>query len=127
MSAPNVTSTPLTGAFDLCHVDVDAHERVLSLPGGGPYIAPDARLEGKTGRAVWALGPRGHIRAWWLVDGALWVWGPVYTGLWPELDAEVARALGVRVVPLTLVGTMPVFGDPPSEQDGAANAQSVLL
>lgn len=117
MSAPTVTSAALTGAFELCRVDVSADERVLTLPGGGPWLAVDARLEGKTGRHVQVIGPRGGIRSWWLVDGVLWVWGPVYTGLWPELDAEVARALGVRPLAFHLEGNMPVFAQPPQIPD----------
>ncbi len=60
MSAPNVTSTPLTGAFELCHVDVDAHERVLSLPGGGL----DAVWASGTGDAPVVLSvPPEHLQA----------------------------------------------------------------
>lgn len=107
---------PLTGPFYRCEVRVDSAEYMLALPGDGGYLAPDLRLAGKVGRMVWALGPRGQIQDWWLVDGALWVRGPVDFP-WPELAAEVARALGVQLVPYRLEGKMPVFAPratPPS-------------
>lgn len=40
---------------------------------------------------------RGPLRTYWLIDGALWLRTPCYTGEWPAMDAAVAAALGARL------------------------------
>lgn len=77
---------------------------------GGSRHWPGDPLAPRRVRLVHVISPAsgGECRSYYLDEGGrLWLRSPSYTGHWPELDAEVERALDAEVVPYRFASALP--------------------